>query len=125
MAGGGPEAGAGDALGDDVAREGGAGIEPRVPTAGALRTEAATVAAIREALACEGEVAAPSVSIIPRRRPSKKRTTWLPRTQQPVEKRIPPSGSSGMSSVAPLGWAFLVCAKGGCAAMMGMKERNF
>ena len=30
-----------------------------------------------------------------------------------------------MSSAAPLGWAFLVCAKGGCAAMMGMKERNF
>jgi hypothetical protein len=41
-----------------VAREGGAGIEPRVPPGGALRTEAATVAAIREALACEGEVAA-------------------------------------------------------------------
>src|SRR5919112_6615602 len=47
VAGGGPEAGAGDALGDDVARERGAGIEPRVPTSGALRTEAATVAAIR------------------------------------------------------------------------------
>jgi hypothetical protein len=30
-----------------VAREGGAGIEPRVPSSGALRTEAATVAAIR------------------------------------------------------------------------------
>jgi hypothetical protein len=40
-----------------VAREGGAGIEPRVLTPGALRTEAATVAAIREALAGEGEVA--------------------------------------------------------------------
>jgi hypothetical protein len=59
VAGGGPEAVAGVALGDDMAREGGAGIEPRVPTAGALRTEAATVAAIREALACKGEVAAP------------------------------------------------------------------
>ena len=59
MAGGGPEAGAGDALGDDVAREGGASIESRVPTSGALRKEAATFAAIREALACEGEVAAP------------------------------------------------------------------
>src|SRR5215204_4143669 len=51
VAGGGPEAVAGDALGDDVAREGGAGIEPRNPTPEALRTEAATVAAIREALA--------------------------------------------------------------------------
>ena len=51
MAGGGPEAVAGDALGDDVAREGGAGIEPRIPTPGALRTEAATVGAIRESLA--------------------------------------------------------------------------
>ena len=51
MAGGGPEAVAGDALGDDLAREGGAGIEPRNPTPEALRTEAATVAAIREALA--------------------------------------------------------------------------
>jgi hypothetical protein len=54
VAGGGPEAVAGDALGDDVAREGGAGIEPRIPrilTPGALRTEAATVAVIREALA--------------------------------------------------------------------------
>jgi hypothetical protein len=52
VAGGGPEAVASVALGDDVAREGGAGIEPRNPTpAGALRTEAATVAAIREALA--------------------------------------------------------------------------
>jgi hypothetical protein len=59
VAWGGPEAGAGDALGDDVAGAGGAGIEPRVPTSGALRTEAATVAAIREALACEGAVAAP------------------------------------------------------------------
>jgi hypothetical protein len=58
VAGGGPEAGAGDALGDDMAGEGGASIEPRVPSSGALRTEAATVAAIREALACEGEVAA-------------------------------------------------------------------
>src|SRR5919107_1121990 len=47
VAGGGPEAGAGNALGDDVARKGGAGIEPRVPSSGALRTEAATVAAIR------------------------------------------------------------------------------
>jgi hypothetical protein len=57
VAGGGPEAGAGDALGDDVAGEGGASIEPRVPSSGALRTEAVTVAAIGEALACEGEVA--------------------------------------------------------------------
>src|SRR5918995_1707143 len=47
VAGGGPETGAGGALGDDVAREGGASIEPRVPGSGALRTEAATVAAIR------------------------------------------------------------------------------
>jgi hypothetical protein len=45
VAGGGPEGGAGDALGDDVAGEGGASIEPRVPSSGALRTEAATVAA--------------------------------------------------------------------------------
>ena len=59
MARRGSEAGAGDALGDDVASEGGASIEPRVPSSGALRTEGATVAAIREALACEGEVAAP------------------------------------------------------------------
>jgi hypothetical protein len=44
-----PQAGAGGALGDDVAREGGTGIEPRILTPGALRTEAATVAAIREA----------------------------------------------------------------------------
>src|SRR5215212_724911 len=52
-AGGGPrrvarrgsEAGAGDALRDDVAGEGGASIEPRVPSSGALRTEGATVAA--------------------------------------------------------------------------------
>src|SRR5215210_5985936 len=51
VAGGGPEAVAGVALGDDLAREGGAGIEPRNPTPEALRTEAATVAAIREALA--------------------------------------------------------------------------
>src|SRR5829696_4295823 len=51
VAGGGPEAVAGDALGDDVARQGGAGIEPGNPTPEALRTEAATVAAIREALA--------------------------------------------------------------------------
>jgi signal transduction histidine kinase len=36
-----------------VAREGGASIEPRVPSSGALRTEAATVAAIREARACD------------------------------------------------------------------------
>src|SRR5215210_7130556 len=36
VAGGGPEGGAGDALGDDVAREGGAGIEPRNPTPGAI-----------------------------------------------------------------------------------------
>src|ERR687894_1824613 len=35
VAGGGPEAVAGDALGDDVAREGGASIEPRIPTLGA------------------------------------------------------------------------------------------
>jgi hypothetical protein len=42
-----------------VAGEGGASIEPRVPTSGALRKEGATVAAIREALACEGEVEAP------------------------------------------------------------------
>jgi hypothetical protein len=61
VAWGGPEAGAGDALGDDVAGEGGASIEPRVPTSGALRTVAATVAAIREALGCEGAVAAPVV----------------------------------------------------------------
>src|SRR5215208_6104588 len=47
VAGGGPEGGAGDALGDDMAGEGGASIEPRVPSSGALRTEAATVAAIR------------------------------------------------------------------------------
>ena len=47
MAGGGPEAGAGDALGDDVAGQRGASIEPRVPSSGALRTEVATVAAIR------------------------------------------------------------------------------
>src|SRR5918995_3998191 len=47
VAGGGPEAGAGDALRDDVAGEGGASIEPRMPSSGALRTEAATVAAIR------------------------------------------------------------------------------
>src|SRR5215208_2497521 len=47
VAWGGPEGGAGDALGDDVAGEGGASIEPRVPRCGALRTEAATVAAIR------------------------------------------------------------------------------
>src|SRR5215207_9559279 len=47
VAGGGPEAGAGDALGDAVAGEGGASIEPRVPRSGALRKEAATVAAIR------------------------------------------------------------------------------
>src|SRR5919112_704575 len=32
VAGGGPEAGAGDALGDDVARKRGAGIEPRIPS---------------------------------------------------------------------------------------------
>src|SRR5215212_1317409 len=50
VAGGGPEAGAGDALGDAVAGEGGARTESRVPSSGALRTEAATVAAIREAL---------------------------------------------------------------------------
>jgi hypothetical protein len=50
-----PQAGAGGALGDDVTREGGASIEPRILTPGALRTEAATVAAIREAHACEGE----------------------------------------------------------------------
>src|SRR5215210_552569 len=43
VARGGPEAGAGDALGDVVAREGGASIEPRVPSSGALRTEGATV----------------------------------------------------------------------------------
>src|SRR5215210_4198114 len=71
VAGGGPEAIAGVALGDNVAREGGAGIEPCDLTPGALRTEAATVAAIREALACEGEVVAPGVSIVARRRPSK------------------------------------------------------
>src|SRR5215207_5746450 len=47
VAGCGPEAVAGDALGDDMAGEGGASIEPRVPSSGALRTEAATVAAIR------------------------------------------------------------------------------
>src|SRR5215208_8406015 len=47
VAWGGPEGGAGDALGDDVAGEGGASIEPPVPRCGALRTEAATVAAIR------------------------------------------------------------------------------
>src|ERR671910_1872914 len=47
VAGGGPEAGAGDALGDDVACAGGAGIEPRVPSSGVLRTEAATVAPVR------------------------------------------------------------------------------
>jgi hypothetical protein len=47
VAGGGPEAGAGDALGDAVAGEGGASIESRVPSSGALKTEAATVAAIR------------------------------------------------------------------------------
>src|ERR671912_14111 len=47
VAGGGPEAGAGDALRDDVAGEGGASIESRVPSSGALRTEAATVAAFR------------------------------------------------------------------------------
>src|SRR5215210_1558528 len=47
VAWGGPEAGAGDALGDDVAGEGGASIEPRVPSSGALRTEGATVAPIR------------------------------------------------------------------------------
>ena len=46
MAGGGPEAGAGDALGDAVAREGGASIEPRVPSSKALKTEAATGSAI-------------------------------------------------------------------------------
>src|SRR5215210_2606458 len=45
VAGGGPEGGAGDALGDDMAGEGGASIEPRVPSSGALRTESATVAA--------------------------------------------------------------------------------
>src|SRR5215203_3436958 len=39
VAGGGPEAGAGDALGDDVASQRGASIEPRVPSSGALRTE--------------------------------------------------------------------------------------
>jgi hypothetical protein len=50
VAGGGPEAVAGVALGDDVAREGGTGIEPRILTPGALRTEAATVAAIRDRL---------------------------------------------------------------------------
>src|SRR5215218_1929315 len=44
VAGGRPEAGAGDALGDAVAGEGGTSIEPRVPSSGALRTEAATVA---------------------------------------------------------------------------------
>ncbi len=47
MAGGGPEAGTGDALGNAVAREGGASIEPRVPSSGSLRTEGARVAAIR------------------------------------------------------------------------------
>src|SRR5215217_6210700 len=47
VAGGGPEAGAGDAFGDDVAGKGGAGIEPRIPGSGVLRTEAATVAATR------------------------------------------------------------------------------
>src|SRR5215208_3029177 len=47
VAWGGSEGGAGDALGDDVAGEGGASIEPRVPSSGALRTEAATPAAIR------------------------------------------------------------------------------
>src|SRR5215212_2495739 len=46
VAGGGPEAGAGDALGDDVAGEGGASVEPRVPSSGVLRTEAAKVAPI-------------------------------------------------------------------------------
>src|SRR5829696_1553559 len=51
VAGCGPEAVASVALRDDVAREGGAGIEPGNPTPGALRTEAAPVAAIREALA--------------------------------------------------------------------------
>src|SRR5215208_4000694 len=47
VAGGGPEAGAGDALRDPVAGEGGASIESRVPSSGALRTEGATVASIR------------------------------------------------------------------------------
>src|SRR5918995_5017748 len=47
VAGGGPEAGAGDALGDDVAGQRGASIEPRIPSSGALKTEGATVAAIR------------------------------------------------------------------------------
>src|SRR5829696_2068818 len=46
VAGGGPEAGAGDALGDDVACEGGASVEPRIPSSGVLRTEAARVATI-------------------------------------------------------------------------------
>src|SRR5215217_6953770 len=36
VAGGGPEAGAGDAFGDDVAGKGGAGIEPRIPGSGVL-----------------------------------------------------------------------------------------
>ena len=41
-----------------MAGEGRASIEPRVSSSGALRTEAVTVAAIGEALTCEGEVAA-------------------------------------------------------------------
>ena len=60
MAGGGPEAGAGDALGDAVAGEGGASTESRVPSSGALSKEAATVAAIREVL---GKHAARDVSV--------------------------------------------------------------